>query len=99
MKKRVLSKEDVLHLAKLSNLTLTEDEIEKFKNQLSEIVEYFTKLNEVDTSNVEPVGQITGLTNESTGDKINKNRMLSQKEALQNAKSKKDGFFKVKSIF
>lgn len=54
---------DVRHVAKLANLPLSSDEEEKYSKQLSEILEYVEKLNQVDTSNVEPAYNVTGLEN------------------------------------
>lgn len=96
---KILSSKEILHLAKLAKLHLTEDEVKKFQKQLSAILDYFSKLNEVNTDSIEPVSQITGLVNENTEDKINSLRKLSLEETLRNTKSKKDNFFKVKSIF
>ena len=67
-----------------------------FEKQLSEILNYFEKLKEVDTKNVETTSQVTGLENVTREDKaINS---LTQEEALSNTKSQHNGFFKVKAI-
>lgn len=58
-----LSVDEVKHIAKLSKLDLTSSEINKFQKQLSKIVDYVSKLSEVDTSNLEPTSQTTGLEN------------------------------------
>lgn len=58
-----LTKKDVLHVAKLAKLTLTPKEITKFQEQLSKIVDYISQLSEVDTANLEPTSQTTGLEN------------------------------------
>ncbi len=97
--KQKLTKEEVLHIAKLANLHLTEEEIIKFQKQLSEVVDYFRKLDKVDTTNVNPVAQLTELTNISKADVVNETRVLKRDEALKNASSTKDGYFKVKSLF
>ena len=65
-----LSKSDVLHVAKLSKLTLTSDEITKYQEQLSKIVDYVSQLSEVDTLNLEPTGQTTGLENVFRPDEV-----------------------------
>lgn len=88
---------DVSHVAKLANLKLTPEEIKKFETQLSSILDYISQLNKVDTSNVEPTAQTTGLENVFKGD--DPQPSLSQEEVLQNAKSKHNGLFKVKAIF
>ncbi|MCX6705681.1 MAG: Asp-tRNA(Asn)/Glu-tRNA(Gln) amidotransferase subunit GatC [Candidatus Woesebacteria bacterium] len=58
-----LSVDEVKHIAKLSKLDLTSSEINKFQKQLSKIVDYVSKLSEVDTSNLEPTSQTTSLEN------------------------------------
>lgn len=87
---------DVKHIAKLANLTLSEDEEEKFEKQLEETVEYIEGLSEVDTSGVHPTSQVTGLENVTREDEVIPS--ISQEEALKNAKSTHKGFFKVKGI-
>lgn len=58
-----LTREEVLHIAKLARLELKEEEVEKFRTQLSEILEYVGQLSKVDTTGIEPISQITGLQN------------------------------------
>ncbi len=58
-----LTKEQVLHIAKLARLTLTSDEVTNMTKELSSILGYVEVLNEVNTSNVEPTAQVTGLKN------------------------------------
>jgi len=96
-KKTKLSREQVLHIAKLANLTLTEKEVKKFQKDLSDILAYIDLLNELDTSKVKPTFQVTGLKNVVREDK--EIRGLSQKEALAGTKAKYQGYFKVKAIF
>lgn len=87
---------DVNHVAKLANLTLTEAEKKKLQAQLGETVEYVEELEEVNTDGFEPVSQVTGLENITRDDVIKSS--LSQADALKNAKSTYNGFFKVKGI-
>ncbi|MBI2195799.1 MAG: Asp-tRNA(Asn)/Glu-tRNA(Gln) amidotransferase subunit GatC [Candidatus Levybacteria bacterium] len=88
---------NVSHVAKLANLTLSAAEEKKFEEQLSDILSYIEKLNEVDTKNVEPTSQVTGLENVTRED-IVKDCELAQEEALSNSKSTQNGLFKVKAI-
>ncbi len=88
---------DVSHIAKLANLPLSSTEKTKFKKQLEETLEYVEGLNEVETKNIEPTSQVTGLENITREDTAKPS--LSQNEALSNARSKHNGFFKVKAIF
>jgi aspartyl-tRNA(Asn)/glutamyl-tRNA(Gln) amidotransferase subunit C len=91
-----MTKFDVNHVAKLANLSLTEDEKKKLEAQLSETVEYVKELDGVDTGSHEPISQVTGLENVTREDTVRPS--LSQEEALKNAKSTYKGFFKVKGI-
>ncbi|MBI2463928.1 Asp-tRNA(Asn)/Glu-tRNA(Gln) amidotransferase subunit GatC [Candidatus Peregrinibacteria bacterium] len=68
----MLTREQVLHIAQLARLKLSEDELVKYSSQLAGILEYIDVLNEVDTSNVEPTAQVTGLSNITDEDIIEK---------------------------
>jgi len=58
-----LSKEEIKHVAKLARLELSEEELEKYGNQLSNVLSYIDMLKEVNTDDVEPTAQVTGLEN------------------------------------
>jgi len=53
-----ITREDVVHVAELAYLDLSEDELEKYRRQIDEILDYIGKLNELDTSGVEPMAQV-----------------------------------------
>ena len=53
-----ITREDVLRVAELAYLDLSEDELEKYRRQIDEILDYIGKLNELDTSGVEPMAQV-----------------------------------------
>ncbi len=89
-------KVDVLHIAKLANLSLTKEEIKKYEKQLSSILDYIDKLKEVDTKNIQETSQTTGLENITSEDETSPS--LSQEEALSNTKNKHNELFKVKGI-
>ena len=61
-----ISREDVLRVADLAYLELSEAELETYREQIDEILEYIGKLNELDTANVEPMAQV--LTDDQTAD-------------------------------
>ncbi len=92
-----LMKIDVAHVAKLANLKLSPNEKDRFEKQLSDVLSYIDKLNEVDTENIEPTSQVTGLENVTREDEVRPS--LPQEEVLKNTKSKHNGMFKVKAIF
>jgi aspartyl-tRNA(Asn)/glutamyl-tRNA(Gln) amidotransferase subunit C len=92
-----LTRDDVLKLAQLSRLTLTDDEIERFRGELSNILEYVEKLNSVDVSGLEPTYQVTGLKNIMRKDQIIDYGYKTE-DLLKNAPAVKDGQFKVKRV-
>ena len=77
-----LSNDDVRHIAKLARLNIRDEELGKFSKELSAILAYVDLLQEVDTSNVEPTAQVTGLTN-SFRDDVVKENITSPEELLQ----------------
>ena len=58
-----ITREDVLHLAELSSISLDESQIEPLKKDLDNIVSYFSQLDELDTENVEPTYQCFDMQN------------------------------------
>lgn len=95
--KEDFSLETIDHVSKLALLDLTKEEKEKFSKQLNDIISYFKKLNDLDTTNVEPTTHpIDGLKNVFREDIPWKS--LSNEEALKNAQHKKDGYFKAPRI-
>ena len=89
---------DVKKVAKLANLKLSEDEEAKYSAQLSKILEYIDKLNEVDTSDVEPTYNVTGLSNVMRPDEVG-DCTISSAEATKNGSQVKDGYFVTKGVF
>ena len=61
-----ITREDVVRVAELAYLDLSEDELEKYRRQIDEILDYIGKLNELDTSGVEPMAQV--LANDQAAD-------------------------------
>jgi aspartyl-tRNA(Asn)/glutamyl-tRNA(Gln) amidotransferase subunit C len=61
-----ISREDVLRVAELAYLDLSDAELEMYRAQIDEILEYIGKLNELDTTNVQPMAQV--LTDVQTAD-------------------------------
>jgi aspartyl-tRNA(Asn)/glutamyl-tRNA(Gln) amidotransferase subunit C len=91
-----LNRKDVEHVALLSRLELSENELDKFTGQLDAILEYIDVLNQVDTSAVEPMAHVLELRNVMRPDMARPS--LPQKAALQNAPEAENGFFKVPKI-
>jgi aspartyl-tRNA(Asn)/glutamyl-tRNA(Gln) amidotransferase subunit C len=64
-----LYRDDVLKLARLARLKLSEEEIVTYQKELAEILGYVEQLNDVDVAGLEPTSQVTGLTNVTRADK------------------------------
>ena len=92
-----LSRDDVLHAAKLAKLNLTNEEVTKFQEQLSEIVDYIGQLSEIDTSNCEPTSQTTRLENVLRTDEV-KPDGFSQDQALAGTEKTHNGYFVVDRV-
>lgn len=87
---------DIAHFGKLANLPLKSEEQKKFEKQLSAILGHFEKLSKLSTDKVEETSLVTGLTNVTRNDEVEKS--FSQKEALSNAKNTENGSFVVPVI-
>lgn len=91
MSKQSVDKQLLLRVAANARLNLSEQEIERFLPQLQEILAAFSKLDELDVSREQPSFQPIKLVNVTRQDKAAKS--VSQREALQNTKNKKEGYF------
>ncbi len=87
---------DVEHVARLARLEFSDEEKKTLMNQLNRILEYMEKLDELDTSNVEPLSHVIPLTNVFREDKVKPS--LPVQEILKNAPAKSDKFFKVPKV-
>jgi aspartyl-tRNA(Asn)/glutamyl-tRNA(Gln) amidotransferase subunit C len=92
----MISREEVLHIAKLAKLKLTEEEVELFQEQLGKILEYFKKLEGVDTENVEPLKHVVATENVFREDEPWDS--ISPEEALKNAPKRRDDYFEVPKV-
>ncbi len=93
-----LTHAEVLHVAKLANLEISEREIEKYSKQLSHVIDHISELSEVDTSSVEPTSQTTGLENVYRQDEVEGEKSFTQEQALSGTDKTYNGYFKVKAI-
>ena len=91
-----ISKQEVEHVAKLARLELTDQEKEKLTDQLSNILTYVEKLNELDTKGVEPTAHAFPLVNVTRPDEVRPS--ISNEEALRNAPAQANGLFLVPKI-
>jgi len=91
-----LSREEVLHIALLARLGLSETEVEKAREQLSNILENFEVLQQVDTSGVAPTSQSITLQNVMKDDEPASS--LPASEILANAPRKEGDFFRIHAV-
>ena len=91
-----ITRQEVEHVANLARLRFKEVEMERFTHQLNAILAYIDKLNELDTSGVEPTYHVLDLVNVFREDEIQPS--LPKEIALANAPERADGFFKVPRI-
>jgi aspartyl-tRNA(Asn)/glutamyl-tRNA(Gln) amidotransferase subunit C len=91
-----ISKENIEHIASLARLYLTEEEKELFVFQLGSILDYMEKLNELDTTDVEPISHVLPLSNVMRDDISGPS--ITRGEALMNAPDHTDKFFRVPKI-
>ena len=92
----MLTSEEVKKIALLARIELSDAEVEKFRKDLSAVLDYVEELKQVDTEGLEIVSQVTGLQNVQRKDEavVADNR----EQITANAPETKDGFYKVKAI-
>jgi aspartyl-tRNA(Asn)/glutamyl-tRNA(Gln) amidotransferase subunit C len=88
-----ITRDEVLHVARLARLELTEDEVERFAEQLSAILEAVAKVSELDLSEVEPTAHPLDVVNVWAEDEPRPS--ITAEAALANAPDREAGFFKV----
>jgi len=93
-----ISKDQLNHIAKLSNLPLKEGEDTKFSKLLSDTISYINVLNELDTSKVQETYQVTGLVNVFQKGDENVATLL-QEDATKNANEVSKGLIVTKGVF
>lgn len=91
-----ITTQQIEHIAKLARLGITEQEKEKYAKELANILDYFKKLEQADTTDILPIKQITGLKNRTRDDIIDS--FSAQEAILDNALARKNRFVKVRSI-
>ena len=88
-----ITREEVLHVAKLARLELTDDEVERLTEQLGAILEAVSKVSELDLSDVPPTSHPLELVNASAPDELRES--LSLDEVFANAPAREGDLFKV----
>ena len=94
-----LEEKDVRYVAELAHLDLTPEEVKKFLPQLDSILQYMQKLNELDTSQVEPMAQVTYPAAANPSLRADEpHKTFEQDEALANAPDQSAGCFRVPRV-
>jgi|TARA_B100000315_G_C14046164_1_gene349751 aspartyl-tRNA(Asn)/glutamyl-tRNA(Gln) amidotransferase subunit C len=91
-----LDHEEILHIARLAKLGLTEAEADKLSKQLSDILEHFEVLQQVDTADIPPTAQPISLQNVMRDDEMTPS--LTTKQVLSNAPQEENGLFRVRAV-
>ena len=92
-----LTTEEVRHVAELAKLSLSDEEVAQYTEQLSAILDYADLLSDIDTSGVPPTPYVLPLQNMMRTDEAAPS--LTNDEALANAPDSEDGFFRVRAVF
>ena len=95
-KKMKLSRLEVEYIAELAKLSLTDEETEKFRAQLSAILEYAEILQRLDTEAIPPTATVLPLRNVMVADEVRPS--FSREDVLANAPQAENGCFKVRAI-
>ena len=93
----MITREDVLHIAALARLELTEAEVEEYQRQLSAVLEYFSRLQSVDTGDIPPTASVLPPRSVLRPDEPRPG--LSREALLSNAPAVEDGQFRVPPVF
>src|SRR5579872_1803061 len=97
MKMASLTRQDVLKLARLARIALSDEEVEEFASEFSAILKYVEQLQQVEVDGLEPTSQVTGLTNVMRPDKL-VDYPYQPKDLLKNVPAVQDNQIKVKRM-
>ena len=96
IKNNMITRDDVLYIAKLSQLDIKDSELDNYLKHLQQILKYVEKLNEIDTSNVDPTAHVMAMQNVTREDEIKES--VSNENALKSAPNIENGFFHVPTV-
>lgn len=94
-----LTKEEIEHLALLARIELSDDEKERYREEISKILDYIQMLQEVNTQNVSPTHHVTGLKNVTRPDEIHISSPETREEILSQFPDREGDLLKVKAVF
>jgi aspartyl-tRNA(Asn)/glutamyl-tRNA(Gln) amidotransferase subunit C len=93
-----LSSNEIKDIAHLGRIGVSDEEVAMYQKDLSSVLKYFEKLQEVDTENVEEIGHITGMTDVYRIDRVEEMDDAGKQGIMANVRETQDGYIKVKSI-
>ena len=91
-----ITDDDILKLAELSNIEITDEQVAKFREEIQSIMEYVEQLKEVDVGSLEPTNQVTGIENAFRPDELQEYSIPA--ELLKNLPNREDDYIKVKRV-
>ena len=91
-----LSIEEVRHIALLARVAMTDEELERMRDQMSNILEHFDVLQQVDTEGVEPTGHFADLESVMRDDEVRAS--ASKEDVFANAPRREDDFLRVRAV-
>jgi aspartyl-tRNA(Asn)/glutamyl-tRNA(Gln) amidotransferase subunit C len=91
-----LTPEEVTHIARLARVSLSQDELSRFQDQLSQILDYFQRLQEVDTENVPPTAHTLAMHNVMRDDEPRPS--FNTEDILANAPQREGDLFRVRAV-
>ncbi len=92
----MITRDDVAYISKLSRLNINDSELDNYVQHLQQILKYVEKMDEIDTSNVEPTAHVMPMQNVTREDEIKKS--VSNDDALKSAPDVENGFFHVPTV-
>jgi len=91
-----LTTDEVRHIARLARLALTDDEVERYREQLSGILAHCEELSAIDTTDVPPTSQALAQTNVIRADEVHPS--LASDDVMANAPRREDGYLRVRAV-
>jgi aspartyl-tRNA(Asn)/glutamyl-tRNA(Gln) amidotransferase subunit C len=91
-----LSADEVRYIARLANMRLTDQEVEQYRSQLSNILQHFQSLQQVDTTGVEPTGHATDVNTVLREDRAG--APLDREQVLANAPAVSGEFIRIRAV-
>ena len=93
-----LSPQDVRHVAKLARLHLSDEQVERYRDQLSNVLLYVAKISELDVRDVEPMAHPIEITNRLDDDEVTPRTSMPLEHLIMNAPAVEDRFLAVPKV-